>query len=429
LRRDLQQYNITKQDRRNVEARFSNETSTVWAESTVYDTDRYGNDKCNSQRTMRCIVEADPSGNFSFATATLPTCFTSRGYSYSDLAEDWLNRTVSVVAPHPVVSTRCQNSQYLELDVNNDTETGSSTKISYFYDNGTAKGILFDYQTLSNRVSNLTAANDSIARDSYYPPIWTRSPEYGSNSLIGVFPSYIAGDLLRSPLAISSAMTCTVLAYWHVGEVQFIVNRGIGAVYTGMLPMSETRNVRSISLDVVDVVAMQSSEFHRDLVDMGDPDISAKLAELLAISISAVPKSSTTRAKDVQGDKDRYKSSFKFITIVNGYGYGNISTSIRLAMAVMTTYCVVSVAYVAYILITGSTSTAWNSGIELVALALQSKKPDHLGNSGVGIDSIKTYQEGVGIRVNQENELELVFANDRDIEKRGLRKLERNVEY
>jgi cold shock CspA family protein len=47
----------------------------------------------------------------------------------------------------------------------------------------------------------------------------------------------------------------------------------------------------------------------------------------------------------------------------------------------------------------------------------------------VGIDSIKTFQEGVGIRVNQDDGLELVFAHDRDIDKRGLGKLERNVEY
>ena len=80
-------------------------------------------------------------------------------------------------------------------------------------------------------------------------------------------------------------------------------------------------------------------------------------------------------------------------------------------------------------LFTGSSSTAWNSSIELVALALQSNRPDHLGNVSVGIDNLSTPNEGVGIRANEDNELELVFAHDRDIGSRGLRKVQTNKEY
>jgi hypothetical protein len=98
-------------------------------------------------------------------------------------------------------------------------------------------------------------------------------------------------------------------------------------------------------------------------------------------------------------------------------------------MSAMVTYCIVTAANIVYTLATGSTSTAWNSGIELLAFALQSRKPGHLGDTGVGIDSIKSFKEGIGIRFNQEDELELVFAHDCNINKRGLRKLERNVEY
>jgi hypothetical protein len=66
-------------------------------------------------------------------------------------------------------------------------------------------------------------------------------------------------------------------------------------------------------------------------------------------------------------------------------------------------------------LITGATSTAWNSAIELVLLALQSKPHEHLGHTSSGIDSIQTLTESVDIRINQQNELELVFAHDCDI--------------
>jgi hypothetical protein len=111
------------------------------------------------------------------------------------------------------------------------------------------------------------------------------------------------------------------------------------------------------------------------------------------------------------------------------YGYTAHSTSVRLSLTVIMAYCIITVAYFVYILVTGSTSTAWNSAIELVALALQSKRPNYSGRTAVGIDSLDTFNQGVGIRVNSDNELELVFASDRDLDTRGLRKIEKNVAY
>lgn len=55
--------------------------------------------------------------------------------------------------------------------------------------------------------------------------------------------------------------------------------------------------------------------------------------------------------------------------------------------------------------------------------------PDYRGNIAVGIDSLDTFNQGVSIRVNKNNELELVFASDRDFDSRGLRKIEWNKEY
>jgi hypothetical protein len=129
-------------------------------------------------------------------------------------------------------------------------------------------------------------------------------------------------------------------------------------------------------------------------------------------------------------DRDSSNSTALTYTFTRwGYGYNTWSTSIQLSFAVITAYCIITLAYIVYILSTGSTSTAWNSAIELVALALQSRKPDHLGHVGVGLDSLETFKEGVGIRVNNDNELELVFAHDREFVAGNLRKIERNKEY
>jgi hypothetical protein len=118
----------------------------------------------------------------------------------------------------------------------------------------------------------------------------------------------------------------------------------------------------------------------------------------------------------------------RFLTFY-AYGYCNDTTSIRLALAVILAYCIMTVSYLIYILVTGLTSTAWNSAIELVTLALQSRKPNYPGHTAVGIDSIDTFNQSVGIRVNNDNELELVFASDRNIGTLGLRKIEQNKAY
>jgi hypothetical protein len=393
------------------------------------------------------------------------------------MPDDMGNRTISVMAVHPVVTTRCttfnQESTYIKSGNKESTDAGNNTKISYLKDDGTSLGILFDFHTLSELASDFNGSssvtiprNNVTLYDVCYPPTWIASPEPGSNSLVGVFP-YWEAYYLRNPgsppTSLSQAMTrmesesndpgysrslrarvCTISAYWNNGEIRLIEEMGTGTVHTSALPLVKPLNARHITLDVADIVTLQRPEFVSDWLDidlqnggdlgapLSDNLTGASLSEVLAIAISGAPKINSFSLSYTPPPANYNKidkSAFKFTTIVYGYGYGNKPISVRLAIAVIMTYCVVTIAYIAYILVTGSVSTAWNSGIDLVALALQSRMPDHLGNAGVGIDSIKTFQEGVGIRVNQDDELELVFVNDGDIDKRGLRKIERNKEY
>jgi len=45
------------------------------------------------------------------------------------------------------------------------------------------------------------------------------------------------------------------------------------------------------------------------------------------------------------------------------------------------------------------------------------------------MDNLGTFNEGVGIRVNADNELELVFAHDGDLGPGDLEKIEKNKGY
>jgi hypothetical protein len=126
-------------------------------------------------------------------------------------------------------------------------------------------------------------------------------------------------------------------------------------------------------------------------------------------------------------------TAFTIDAMTSGFGFGSTDTATRLSLAV-----VITTLYIVYINITGHTSIAWNSATELIMLALQSKKPDNIGHVSVGLDSMETVRRSVGIRVNTSNvadtgegieRLELVFEHDEGMEKRDLKKVERNKAY
>lgn len=191
------------------------------------------------------------------------------------------------------------------------------------------------------------------------------------------------------------------------------------------LSLAPTEDLKNISLNLTGVELLQSANFHRLLDEMGTQK--RFLAPALATAISSVPRMTLYNARN---DSDPSKIKLvDFSATVYGYGYGTIDTSVILSMTVIMAYCVTTLSYIGYILVTGLTSTAWNATIELVTLALYSKRPDHLGHATVGVETIDTHSQPVGIRVNSDSELELVFQQDQDFRLRDLSKIERNKEY
>jgi hypothetical protein len=87
------------------------------------------------------------------------------------------------------------------------------------------------------------------------------------------------------------------------------------------------------------------------------------------------------------------------------------------------------VTYLLYILTVGYTSTSRSTAIELILLALQSKRPEGLKNVSAGADSMLTYQKAVGVRVNEKHELALVFPNEPDTKLGRMRKVVPNKFY
>ncbi|KAF1995176.1 hypothetical protein P154DRAFT_611408 [Amniculicola lignicola CBS 123094] len=113
----------------------------------------------------------------------------------------------------------------------------------------------------------------------------------------------------------------------------------------------------------------------------------------------------------------------------SGFGYSTAGFWVLASVVVLIFYCVLVLVFVVDVLIRRSASTAWSSAAELLALALRSKDPQILGSISVGLESMNTFSQPVGVRVNEEEELELIFKNDDRQLDRNLRMIEVNKEY
>ena len=119
---------------------------------------------------------------------------------------------------------------------------------------------------------------------------------------------------------------------------------------------------------------------------------------------------------------------------LDGWSYNIQDTARKLALVVMLVYCIIAFSHILYSLVSGISSTAWDSTAEVVALAMNSSPTDHLQNTCAGIIGVKTFRTPVRILASKMNDakeeghLELVFGDEKE---RGLgwSSVETNVKY
>ncbi|KAI8931208.1 hypothetical protein NX059_011557 [Plenodomus lindquistii] len=210
-------------------------------------------------------------------------------------------------------------------------------------------------------------------------------------------------------------------------------------------------NLTPITIDVASIPSLYSIDFSEWMWSTSDFGAKLAMQALFLAELARYPGQSIDSPLGIDEDlvighgvstptKDDPSSSpsFKIESSELGYGYGSSQVSVQLAVAVIVTYCLITLTYLTYINVTGHTSLAWNSATELIMLALQSRNPGDLGHISVGLDSMETFRKSVGIRVatvgvgdagEMRERLELVFEHDRGNERVGLKKLERNKAY
>jgi hypothetical protein len=184
-----------------------------------------------------------------------------------------------------------------------------------------------------------------------------------------------------------------------------------------------------MTIDWDSISSLNSSRFAKMLFPLGgDVGSSLTLAISLATVISETSGQSDPTTTDLNKEA-KQQNQYKIARVSHGYGYETSSISTRLSLAIIMTYCIVTVSYITYMLASGHTSTAWNSATELIVLALQSRRTEHLGHTSVGIGSMQTYREAIGIRVGDGKNLELVFAKDPNAKVKNLRRVVPNTAY
>jgi hypothetical protein len=102
-----------------------------------------------------------------------------------------------------------------------------------------------------------------------------------------------------------------------------------------------------------------------------------------------------------------------FQSSVVGYAWNMDGTAIKIAIPILIIYCLYAISYVAYTVITGHTSRAWDTIASLTALAFNSRSSKVLENTSVRISQTETFRNLVSVQeVEQEQRLELVFQQD-----------------
>ena len=102
----------------------------------------------------------------------------------------------------------------------------------------------------------------------------------------------------------------------------------------------------------------------------------------------------------------------EMVTYRSVHTYSSRSVTVQLSLAVIATYCLITMIYLAMVAWTGVTGHSWDSIGELITLALGSRTPQHLVNVSAGIETLTTYKEMVSIQANDHDRLELHFHDD-----------------
>lgn len=99
-----------------------------------------------------------------------------------------------------------------------------------------------------------------------------------------------------------------------------------------------------------------------------------------------------------------------------GVGYAIHVAPEILSAVVLCLYCALALGYTGWSIWTGLSSNSWDSVAELVALALNSRRPEHMEHTSAGIETLDIFREPIQILENNQESIELAFKNNNSSE-------------
>lgn len=217
-------------------------------------------------------------------------------------------------------------------------------ELSYFLNDGSTTVIPKNssvYEKLQNLNESLTPGNGTRG-----PAIWMVSP---SDSV-----SVIGAHLWLDEPTRTVAKVCTVSSYWWSSMASLTYVDRQWMLQTESLDARESMKrhaLTPITIDPRNVTTLGALRFN----DWPYDDypllcFAAAIAEIPGHKINW----KSTIISEVQ-DSTLWPS-FEIAMIFDGYGYGSTEMSMRLSLAVIISYCLITILYVTYILATGHTS-------------------------------------------------------------------------
>ncbi|OAK96560.1 hypothetical protein IQ06DRAFT_338691 [Phaeosphaeriaceae sp. SRC1lsM3a] len=146
-------------------------------------------------------------------------------------------------------------------------------------------------------------------------------------------------------------------------------------------------------------------------------DVNAKDKLAPQAFIAAHHKTYSSDADHISSNESisTHKGTWKTFSVElmsTGYGHGTISGSVILTLVVLGLYCLTTLVHLIILISTRKVSTVWVSPIDFALVALRSHNPKFLSHTSAGAENFSTYRQPVDIRVKDEENLELVLADD-----------------
>jgi len=428
----------------------------------------------NEPRLLR--VASSDCNNFSVSLATVPsqigaaiigTRAAMGGWLAAmggDLGLNLLGRTFEqtlMIADilQPMVITRCNVQKGLPRRYDDSDITSSQKMVQIPNEDGTAQQ---DYMTLGELFSEISTQEAIDTSSNFFRGylLLKPAPPDSTHSWITLYVNF-ALPTERLGGSFQGITACTTSAFWRrtthtrssrAGAAVIESNPPISAFLAsdgcpipqkiasipGKKKISVEPTVFGDNLADVRVMLNRCANHIQDLYSC-KLDQSLSMLTAKALSNLTPPPNTTVAGQDVEGlDSLQIDTSFwpesgcatclntTLETFEMGVGYGSWNVTVMLSLIVLIPYCTLVLAHVGWSLVTGICSTAWDSAASLMGLALQSQKPDRLGHVGVDMHCMETFGEMVGIRVNKEEELALVFVGEGE---EGWKRVEENKGY